>query len=74
MASRRARCLSNSLVSASDEDIGSVAELLAIFHEMLRRLSHLLRPGVALPRRFDIGRKRATWSSTLTSCETTRTC
>jgi hypothetical protein len=31
-------------LSRSDQDIGSVAELLALLHEVLRRLPHRLRP------------------------------
>ena len=31
-------------LSLSDQDVGSVAELLTLFHEVLRRLPHGLRP------------------------------
>ena len=31
-----------------DQDVGSVADLLALFHEVLCRLSHIMRPGLYL--------------------------
>ena len=41
--SERTLALEPSGLSLSDQDVGSVAELLGLFHEVLRRLAHCLR-------------------------------